>query len=355
MAVSQLTPPQNKGRLLHEHARSEPSSRSNGSRFRALSRTKIEAFIALSLLSAFLLLAFSDAAVVHHTAKLITGFWGNYFENALSRWLCNPLFYAAIALALILERTIPARPAPIGKHIFNVAFNHDLLWTAAHISLSVLLLPLVSITCRSVCENYFSLELGFIEKMPVITRWILAFLIADFAAWLAHYLRHKINLLWQFHAVHHSQTDLNFFSESRRHPVDTFVAYVRLLLPFFFFHLPLEVIAGTYWLRRWHERLYHCNIKTDLGILRYILVTPQSHRVHHSKESVHSDTNFGETLSIWDFIFNTQYRKYDEYPETGVRDPLFPLEQEQSATGIRSHLIVLWRQLVYPFKAILRS
>jgi sterol desaturase/sphingolipid hydroxylase (fatty acid hydroxylase superfamily) len=356
MPVSQLQSPQNQIELLQAPVPSSAPSKSvRSSRFRVLSRTKIEAIIALSLLSGLVALACSDAAVVYQTAKLIKGFWGNYFESVLSRWLFNPIFYAVFASALILERIFPAMPAPNGKRIFNVAFNQDLLWTAVHISLSVVLLPLCVTTFSSVCENHFSLKLGFINEMPVVTRWVLAFLVADFFAWLAHYLRHKINLLWQFHAVHHSQPDLNFFSESRRHPVDTFVAYVRLLLPFFFFHLPLEAIGATYWLRRWHERLYHCNIKTDLGVLRYILVTPQSHRVHHSKDILHRDTNFGETLSIWDYMFNTQYRKYDEYPETGVEDSEFPLEQEQTMRGFRSHLILLWRQFTYPFKVILKS
>ncbi len=353
--MSQLQLQKSKSELLPAQAQIPVLRRVRGGSFSLLSRTKIEVLIALCLLAGFLALAFSDAAVVHQTAKLIKGFWGNYFDNAVSSWLCNPFFYVAIALALLLERYIPARQEPGRKHIFRVAFNHDLLWTALHISLSVFLLPFCVIAFHSVCENHFSLSLSSIDKMPVAMRWILAFLIADFAAWLAHYLRHKVNLLWQFHAVHHSQTDLNFFSESRRHPVDTFVAYIRLLLPFFFFHLPLEALAATYWLRRWHERLYHCNIKTNLGLLRYVLVTPQSHRVHHSIENKHIDTNFGETLSIWDYMFNTQYRKYDEYPETGVHDPFFPLEKEQAVTGFRSHLTLLWQQIVYPFKAILRS
>jgi sterol desaturase/sphingolipid hydroxylase (fatty acid hydroxylase superfamily) len=59
-----------------------------------------------------------------------------------------------------------------------------------------------------------------------------------------------------------------------------------------------------------------------------MLVTPQSHRVHHSVMLQHRDTNFGSLFSIWDYLFGTQYRGYNEYPETGIEDETFPYEKE---------------------------
>ena len=99
-----------------------------------------------------------------------------------------------------------------------------------------------------------------------------------------------------------------------------------------------------------HGHFIHSNIKTNLGPLRYVIISPQAHRVHHSIEEKHYDKNFGVTFSIWDQLFNTFYRKYDEYPEAqGVADTEFPIEHN---TGWRSFVLVPIRQLIYPFRFV---
>lgn len=311
---------------------------------------QIEGLIFLSFALAFLLFTLSDLQVRLQISYHVSHFWGNYLRYFFTNWLFNPGFYAAAAITIVLTTTIPARR---DQKILDVALLHDGLWILLHISMSVLFLPICIAAFHSLCQHCsFAMP---IEKLPVALRWVIAFLIGDFIAYCAHVWRHKSRVLWQFHAVHHSQNDLNFFSESRRHPVDHLIVYVRLFLPFFFFHLPLEAMAATYVVRRWHERIYHSNIKTNLGFFRYIIVTPQSHRVHHSIESRHKDKNFGDTLSIWDHLFGTQYRNYDEYPHTGIEDYSFPREQDSATTGLKEHCSVLFRQLLHPFKAIVRS
>ena len=114
----------------------------------------------------------------------------------------------------------------------------------------------------------------------------------------------------------------------------------------------VDIVAIT-WIRHWHTRMYHSNIRTNLGWLRYIFVTPQSHRVHHSIEPRHHDTNFGLTFSLWDQLFGTQYRGYDEYPATGIDDEGFPSEQVgKEKLGVVRRLV---SQLMYPFEAIARE
>jgi sterol desaturase/sphingolipid hydroxylase (fatty acid hydroxylase superfamily) len=100
---------------------------------------------------------------------------------------------------------------------------------------------------------------------------------------------------------------------------------------------------------RWYTRFYHGNIRTNLGPLRYVLVTPQSHRIHHSIEPRHRDTNFGALFSIWDQMFGTQYRRYDEYPETGIEDDAFPHE---ASGDLRSLLVTPFVQMAYPLRKL---
>ena len=100
-----------------------------------------------------------------------------------------------------------------------------------------------------------------------------------------------------------------------------------------------------------YPKFYHANVRLNLGPLRYILVTPQSHRVHHSREPEHRDKNFGFIFCIWDRIFGTQVTDAEVYPETGIEDVNFPHETKG---GVCSIPTVMAAQLIYPFTAIYR-
>jgi len=124
-----------------------------------------------------------------------------------------------------------------------------------------------------------------------------AFVAGDALAWGSYLARHKIPQFWAFHAVHHSQRDLNALTES------------------------------------------------------HVLVTPQSHRVHHSIEDRHRDRNFAMTLSVWDRLFGTSYRAADEYPEAGVSDPGFPTRLGHGPAGLPRTVAA---QFVHPFRTFVR-
>lgn len=312
---------------------------------------KVEAVAACALLFVLFAPALLDGSAVQSIASIWANFWAKYVRAVSVQWLANPAFWSALAIVLILERLIPARRQ---QPIFSSGLRMDILWVSVHIALSVVLLPFCFASFRATADSvsHFIPALS-LDGAPVYVRFLAAFLMADFLAWLAHVVRHKISLLWQFHAVHHSQRQLNFFTESRRHPVDTFIVYLRLLLPFLLFNVPFEAFVGTYWLRRWYAHVTHSNIRANFGILRYVLVTPQSHRIHHSSDKRHRDTNFGETLSIWDHLFGTQHRNYDEYPDTGIDDRQFPEERE--GAGILNGIRTVAAQLAYPFKVVLKS
>jgi sterol desaturase/sphingolipid hydroxylase (fatty acid hydroxylase superfamily) len=169
----------------------------------------------------------------------------------------------------------------------------------------------------------------------------------DFVAWLSHLARHKVPFFWGFHSVHHAQRNLNFFTEYRSHIMDELLKYTLEALPLFMLEQSFVQIATINQLRYWHSAFYHANVKSNHGFLRYFIVTPQSHRVHHSIEPQHRDTNFGSSFSIWDQIFGTQCKDYDAYPDTGIEDPFFPVDQSQS---LKNSLKTFFAQFFYPLK-----
>jgi sterol desaturase/sphingolipid hydroxylase (fatty acid hydroxylase superfamily) len=194
---------------------------------------------------------------------------------------------------------------------------------------------------------------GLVDNQPVPVQAICAFLVIDFTLWAQHWVKHKVPWFWQFHVIHHSQRQVNMFTTLRVHPMEDVISAVVVTIP-------IVIVGGSppaYFLlvlyQAVHGYLVHANVKTNLGWLKYVLVTPQSHRVHHSIEgSNQMNKNFGEVLTIWDWIFQTQYKDFDCYPESGLAG-VEALEERKFSIASIVKLFVA--QTVYPFLAIAES
>ncbi|MFV0524697.1 MAG: sterol desaturase family protein [Acidimicrobiales bacterium] len=95
----------------------------------------------------------------------------------------------------------------------------------------------------------------------------------------------------------------------------------------------------------WWTRLQHANLRLNFGPLRYLLVTPQSHRIHHSVDPVHYNSNYASVFA-WDRLFGTQHKDSASYPPTGIGDRHYP---EATSYQPRDLLASLTGQLMYPF------
>ncbi len=189
------------------------------------------------------------------------------------------------------------------------------------------------------------------KSWPIWLSGGIAFLIADFLFWARHYARHKIPLLWRFHEVHHSQTEYNLFTDRRVHLMDTLgsklLGWVPLLVvgpDLRSYSVPVAV-AGL--IVGWYPIFYHANVRTNMGPLRYLIITPQTHRIHHSRELKHYDTNFGLYLSIWDRMFGTYSGDDGDYPQTGVAGSTLPMETSRHPIDLVKTYVA---QFVHPFK-----
>ncbi|CAA0187463.1 conserved membrane hypothetical protein. Sterol desaturase family protein [Tenacibaculum maritimum] len=142
--------------------------------------------------------------------------------------------------------------------------------------------------------------------------WVLAYILYDFTVFFIHYLGHKVRVLWCIHGVHHTAEDMNLTVVARGSIFDVFFTPFNFIwLPILGFHpfmiFVIEPIARLY------ATLTHVNEKV-LGRnkwLEKILITPSVHRVHHAKNHIYLDRNYGETFSIWDRIFKTFQKELD--------------------------------------------
>jgi sterol desaturase/sphingolipid hydroxylase (fatty acid hydroxylase superfamily) len=257
------------------------------------------------------------------------------------------LLWVGLVLTLTLERLLPAES---NQKILSLSFAQDFVWFFYEGILQALIIATYVSLLKWGYEHYCSgLTITYVNHYPGWTKFLFVVLLLDLLMWLQHYLNHKVPLLWEFHKIHHSQQKLNFFTDFRYHVLEYIVRQTVVVIPFLILNVDRPKTVVFVFLHSWYTRFYHGNIRTNLGPLRYILVTPQSHRVHHSPEKRHCDTNFASLFCVWDFLFHTQYKGFDEYPAAGINDPAFPQEKSGS---LKNLLITPFRQMRYPFWAI---
>ncbi len=270
--------------------------------------------------------------------------------NLLVLTFANPIFYLGTVAILLAERRWPALPR---QRSFSIGFKQDLVWLFFESILHATVLTVYAAALRALYRAYFGfLTIDSSAAMPDWARFCLAVLVIDFLAYFHHWVRHKVQIFWLFHTVHHSQRELNLFADMRYHIVEYMIAHSVRFVPLLALNLnPPEIFAYVL-AHQWYTRFCHANIRTNLGPLRFILVTPQSHRVHHSPHRRHWDVNFGVIFSVWDRLFGTQYHNDREYPRTGIPDGHFPVE---TGSGLAALFWTPIRQHLYPFVIMVRG
>jgi sterol desaturase/sphingolipid hydroxylase (fatty acid hydroxylase superfamily) len=260
--------------------------------------------------------------------------------------IANPYFLASAAFIFACEALWPAK---LDQPVFSSAIVVDFTWAVLSIMFVATFVSMYWAFLTNLFDSYIALHIGTLSiDLPFFAELLVAYLMTDLIGWVHHFVRHKVGAFWVFHMIHHSQKQMNLFSNKRVHPVDILVGRSVRFAPMVLFEHCFEIALVYLFFCEIHDRFNHSNIRTNLSVLRYVFVTPQSHRIHHSREPHHFDKNFGVTLSIWDHLFGTQYRNYDEYPETGVPDQNFPNDSDD----LNKMPKTMWRQLIYPFKAI---
>ena len=264
----------------------------------------------------------------------------------------SPLLYLGFAAVLVAERLAPAdREQPAFGH----AVVHDsVAWFLINTPLRGFAFAATLGLVYFVLDNFapfLRISPELTSQVPVWLLVVAAVVVGDFGKWLQHFVSHKSPLMWHFHSVHHSQRELNLFTQARFHAVEMFTLAPILYLPLYVLNLDFELAVWILLAIEWHGRITHANLRTNFGPLRYVFVTPQSHRVHHSRERCHHDRNFGTLFSFWDRLFGTHWKRDDDYPATGIADERFPLEQSARPTSVLANYFA---QLIYPFQQLFR-
>lgn len=259
-----------------------------------------------------------------------------YFFDELARPAWDNGLYAAPFWCLIffaLEALLPRRYAwpLVGRKgfwldLFYVLFNDVLVWLLGLFALTYTIEAFVKYTAaRLGVPTLTPLD---ISVLPFWVQLVIVFVLVDFCEWLAHYLLHRFDVLWQFHKIHHSAETLGFAS-SRRFHVGEYLTFKPLLyIPFAVVNFPAEhyvmmdVTIGTAW-----GLFTHCNIKMPFGWINYVVNNPETHYWHHAKNwpaSFRYGVNFASVLNLWDLLFRCYHAPRDIQPEIGIAGETAP-------------------------------
>ena len=262
----------------------------------------------------------------------------------------NPWFWAFTLSIFVAEWRWPADTK---QRVFSPGLAQDFVWFNMDAAFKVAALPAVA---GFLALSFDALTGGF--RVPVLESWsvptkiVISVLVFDFLQWFHHWVRHKVLAFWHFHAVHHSQREMNVFTDLRVHAGEYIISEALVFVPMIVLGLTPWAVMGVAGARWWWTRFIHANIRTNCGPFKVILVTPQFHRVHHSIEPQHQDLNYGVVFSVWDRLFGTLHSDYDEYPATGVEGlPFAPPATLNPLAWLKDYAV----QFMYPFRALLGS
>jgi sterol desaturase/sphingolipid hydroxylase (fatty acid hydroxylase superfamily) len=191
-----------------------------------------------------------------------------------------------------------------------------------------------------------SRQWGLFHKlsMPGAFKFLLGLLLLDLAIYLQHRLFHYVPVLWRLHRMHHADLDIDVTTGARFHPVEILLSLGLKFLVIIAFGPPIFAVLLFEIALNATSMFNHSNVRIALcleRLLRWFIVTPDMHRVHHSILRRETDSNFGFNFPWWDRLFRT----YRPKPEAGHNKMTIGIPQFRDPKELHLH-----RLLTQPFR-----
>jgi sterol desaturase/sphingolipid hydroxylase (fatty acid hydroxylase superfamily) len=162
--------------------------------------------------------------------------------------------------------------------------------------------------------------------VPAWLAIIVSILVLDLAIYLQHVMFHAVPTLWRLHRMHHADLDFDVTTGLRFHPVEILLSMGLKLAIIAAFGPPAIAVLIFEVLLNATTMFNHSNVNIPHGIdraMRWIVVTPDMHRVHHSIHPSETNSNFGFNLPWWDRLLGT----YRPQPREGHEAMTIGIEQ----------------------------
>ncbi len=171
-------------------------------------------------------------------------------------------------------------------------------------------------------------------------------LVLDFAVYCQHIVMHKWPLLWHLHQVHHTDIEFDATTAVRFHPLEIVLSMVYKVLCVYLIGADPNAVIAFEIILNGAATFNHSNVNIAPALdkkLRWLIITPDMHRIHHSTQRVEMDSNYGFSISCWDRWCRTYTAEPGE-PQTAMDIGLKPYRQQRDLGFLRL--------LVLPFKRL---
>ncbi len=221
-------------------------------------------------------------------------------------------FFGVLAVMALWEVWAPRRPRGLSR---AVRWSNNLGLVVLNTVVLRLLFPAAAVGMALAAQSQGWGLLNSFE-MPYWLAVVVAVIALDFVIYLQHVMVHAVPVLWRLHRVHHADPDFDVTTGARFHPIEIILSMLIKFATIVVLGPPVVAVVIFEVLLNATAMFNHSNIRLPLGldrVLRWLVVTPDMHRVHHSTEDDETNSNFGFNLPWWDRLMGT----YRDQPRGG--------------------------------------
>ena len=238
-------------------------------------------------------------------------------------FLCLGFVVKRKSLFVDIRRALPESGLNIQIFVFNLVFT----------------VPVIVVLSTYLSEFWHSTGLVLFAPedwldWPIWLVIVTAIVVGDFVGYWRHRIEHN-SFLWPSHAVHHSDTEMSWFSLERFHPINRITTFTIDSSALLLLGMPPYAVVANSLVRHYYGFFIHADLPWTYGRWNVLFVSPAMHRWHHAADKEAYDSNFATVFGLWDWAFGTHYVPGVCDAPLGVTDKM-----ERS----------LWSQMTYTFR-----
>ncbi|MGU9957933.1 MAG: sterol desaturase family protein [Arenicellales bacterium WSBS_2016_MAG_OTU3] len=245
-------------------------------------------------------------------------------------------FISSIIVLYLLELLLPKRKSPPAKSWRQIS---NVLMMGLGALLVRVVLPVGAVfVAQFALENEWGLLNQF--SLPVWLNLVISLTLLDLAIYGQHVMFHKIPVFWRLHRVHHSDTHMDVTTGIRFHPIEILASLLIKFAAIIIIGVSPEAMLVFAIVLNVMAMFSHSNLNLSSSVdkwLRYFIVTPDMHRVHHSVHPFETNSNYGFNIPWWDKLFGT----YNEQPIDGHLEMQIGIEKYRAIDDNRLDKLLL--------------
>jgi len=212
------------------------------------------------------------------------------------------IILTVMAIGALLETGVPMFAANVWKRGRRAA---NLGLTALSFFSNWLLASIAAIAALRLRPAGLMAHLGWPMWVEILT----GIVILDFSVgYLSHRTMHMWPAMWRFHRIHHSDPFVDVTTTYRTHPVETVWRFMFAIAPVWLLGIPAQAVLIQRLMQSTNGVIEHANIRLWAPldrVLSLVWVTPNVHKIHHSREISETNSNYANLLTVYDRLLGT--------------------------------------------------